>query len=88
MIKNIAFAAVAAVFFAAPAMAAADWPKVDKAMGRPGAEQPGGSTGTRSRARTLRSRSTAWRSSRHWRSARGPLFSRWAIRPWSWAISC
>jgi hypothetical protein len=42
MLKDLIFAGVAAVSFATPAMAAPDWPKVDQAIGRPGAEQPGG----------------------------------------------
>jgi hypothetical protein len=42
MINRLLLAGIAAVSFASPAMAAPDWPKVDRAMGRPGAEQPGG----------------------------------------------
>jgi hypothetical protein len=42
MINRLLLAGIAAVSFATPAVAAPDWPKVDQAMGRPGAEQPGG----------------------------------------------
>jgi hypothetical protein len=42
MPKELLFASIAAVSFAAPAMAAPDWPKVDQAVGRSGTEQPGG----------------------------------------------
>jgi hypothetical protein len=42
MLNRLLLAGFAAVSFVAPAMAAPDWPKVDQAMGRPSAEQPGG----------------------------------------------
>lgn len=42
MLKKFTLAALATGFFAAPALAAPDWPKVDQAIGRPGTEQPGG----------------------------------------------
>ena len=42
MIHRLLFAGLAAVSFAAPAMAAPDWPKVDQAIGRAGTEQPDG----------------------------------------------
>jgi hypothetical protein len=42
MINRLLLAGIAAISFAAPAMAAPDWPKVDQAMGRPGAAQPDG----------------------------------------------
>src|SRR5437764_896398 len=42
MLNRLLFAALATVSFAAPALAAPDWSKVDQAMGRPGAEQAGG----------------------------------------------
>jgi hypothetical protein len=41
-LRKLALAAFAAALFATPALAATDWPNVDKAIGRTGAAQPDG----------------------------------------------
>jgi hypothetical protein len=42
LLQKLALAALASVMLATPALAAPNWPDVDKALGRPGAAQPDG----------------------------------------------